>query len=148
MFETRSLIHGEFPTFTCRRGKGEGWWNRMGYTWVGVTWFSILFYIWFLYMYEVSAKESSTMNTCIPLLIYVFSCTTQLIGRRGPQTSTFFPFVYVTEHVLNTRSMTWMVSLLIPTIAIICDVTGKVYSNMFFPTQTQIHMEIAANEGK
>jgi magnesium-transporting ATPase (P-type) len=57
LFETRSLIH-EFPTFTCRRGKGEGWWNRMGYTWVGVTWFSILFYIWFLYMYEVSAKQS------------------------------------------------------------------------------------------
>ena len=52
--ETKSLIWGEWYTFTCRRGKGEGWWNRMGYTWVGITWFSIIFYIWFLYMYEVS----------------------------------------------------------------------------------------------
>lgn len=58
LFETRSLIWGEFPTFTCKRGKGEGWWNRMGYTWVGVTWFSVLFYIWFLYMYEVSCQHS------------------------------------------------------------------------------------------
>jgi hypothetical protein len=40
--------------------------------------------------------------------------------------------------------MTWMVSILVPTIAVIFDVTGKVYSNMLYPTQTQIHMEIAA----
>ncbi|KAL9181105.1 hypothetical protein ACHAXT_009910 [Thalassiosira profunda] len=123
LFETRSLIHGEFPTCTCRRGKGEGWPNRLGYTWIGLTFFSILFYIWFLYMY-------------------------QLIGRKGPQTTTFFPFVYVTEHLLNMRSMTWMVSILTPTIAVIVDVSGKVYSNMFYPTQTQIHAEIAVNEAK
>jgi len=119
--ETRTLVHGEFPTFTCRRGKGEGWWNRMGYTWVGVTWFSIIFYIWFLYMYE-------------------------LIGRRGARTGTFFPFVFVTEHVLNTRSITWMISILTPTIAAIFDITGKVFSNMFYPTKTQIHAEIALIE--
>lgn len=123
LFETRSLIQGEFPTFTCKRGKGEGWWNRMGYTWVGMTWFSILFYIWFLYMY-------------------------QLIGRRGPQTGTFFNMVFVTEHLLNMRSITWMVSMMAPTICVIFDVTGKVMGNMFFPTQTQIHTEIAARERK
>ena len=54
LMETKSLIWGEWYTFTCRRGKGEGWWNRIGYTWVGITWFSLIFYIWFLYMYEVS----------------------------------------------------------------------------------------------
>ena len=119
LFETRSLVHGEFPTFTCKKGKGEGyWWNRMGYTWVGLTWLSILFYIWFLYMYE-------------------------LIGRRGPSVGTFFPFVFVTQHVLNMRSITWMISILVPTIAVIWDVTGKVYSNMMYPTQTQIHAEVA-----
>jgi hypothetical protein len=91
----------------------------MGYTWVGVTWFSALFYIWFLYMYE-------------------------LIGRSGP--SPFFPFVLVTNHLLNMRSITWVISVLTPTIAIIFDVTGKVYSNIFFPTQTQIHAEISAQE--
>lgn len=50
----------------------------MGYTWVGITWFSIIFYIWFLYMYEVSnhsclvivfeyltATPSNTYNTCL-----------------------------------------------------------------------------------
>mmetsp|Transcript_23007 Transcript_23007/g.49788 ORF Transcript_23007/g.49788 Transcript_23007/m.49788 type:complete len:1706 (-) Transcript_23007:99-5216(-) len=121
LFETRSLIHGEFPTFTCKRGKGEGWLNRIGYTWVGVTWFSILFYYFFLFTY-------------------------QLIGRRGPKTATFFQFVFVTEHVMNMRSITWMVSMLAPTICVIFDVTGKVMGNMFFPTQTQIHTEIAARE--
>ncbi|KAL7465170.1 hypothetical protein ACHAXS_005504 [Conticribra weissflogii] len=118
-FETRSLIHGEFPTFTCRRNVGEGWPNRMGYTWVGVSWGSVIFYIWFLYMYE-------------------------LIGRRG--VSSFFDFIFVTRHLLNMRSITWMVSILTPIIACIWDVTGKVFSNMYYPTQTQIHAEIASRE--
>ena len=34
--------------------------------------------------------------------------------------------------------------VLIPAIAIAFDVAGKVYGNMFYPTQTQIHMAIAA----
>lgn len=68
----------------------------------------------------------------------------QLIGRSGP--SAFFPFVLVTQHLLNMRSITWVVSILTPTIAIIFDVTGKVYSNIFFPTQSQIHAEIEAQE--
>jgi len=120
LYETKSIIHGEFPTFTCRRGKGEGWPHRLGYTWIGVSWFSIIFYIWFLYMY-------------------------MLIGRRG--VGTFFSFIYVTPHVLNMRSITWMVSILVPTIACILDVAGKLYSNLYYPTQSQIHAEIAAKEG-
>ena len=60
LLETRSLICGEFPTFTCKRDKGEGWKSRMAYTWVGISWFSILFYIWFLYMYGVSAAYHLT----------------------------------------------------------------------------------------
>jgi len=123
LFETKSIVNGEFPTFTCRRDKGEGWWNRIGYTWVGVTWFSVFFYFFFIFTY-------------------------QLIGREGPQVGTFFPMVYVTEHVFNMRSITWMVSILTPTIAVMFDVTPKVISNMFYPTQTQIHAEIALNESK
>ncbi|KAL3785561.1 hypothetical protein ACHAW5_011309 [Stephanodiscus triporus] len=119
LLETRSLLWGEFPTFTCKRGKGEGWMSRVAYSWVGMSWFSILFYIWFLYVYG-------------------------LIGTEGPQVGTFFNFVSTSVHVLNMRSMTWMVSILVPTIAVVFDVSGKVYSNMFYPTQTQIHMEIAA----
>jgi hypothetical protein len=68
----------------------------------------------------------------------------QLIGTKGPQVGSFFNFAHASLHVLNMRSMTWMVSILVPTIAVIFDVTGKVYSNMLYPTQTQIHMEIAA----
>lgn len=54
--------------------------------------------------------------------------------------------VGVTTHVFNMRSVTWAVSMLAPTMAVIFDVTGKVFSNMYYPTQTQIHMEIAATE--
>jgi hypothetical protein len=36
--------------------------------------------------------------------------------------------------------------IFVPIIAIILDVVAKVFSNMFYPTQTQIHLEIEANE--
>ena len=68
------------------------------------------------------------------------------MGRDG--VSSFFDFIFVSNHLLNMRSITWMVSILAPTIACIWDVTGKVYSNMFYPTQTQIHAEIALREGR
>lgn len=41
-----------------------------------------------------------------------------------------------------------MLVLLVPTMGMVFDVAGKVYSNMFFPTQTQIHVEISAKEHK
>ena len=48
----------------------------------------------------------------------------------------------VTEKVLNTRIISWIILFLV-TLACICvDVIGKVFSNMYFPTQTQIHREI------
>ena len=93
----------------------------MGYTWVGVTWGSVIFYIWFLYMYE-------------------------LIGRQG--VSQFFDFIFVTRHLLNMRSITWMLSILAPVMACMLDVSGKVIGNMYYPTQTQIHAEIAKKEMK
>jgi hypothetical protein len=37
--------------------------------------------------------------------------------------------------------MTWMLILFVPIIAIVVDVCGKVFSNMFYPTQTQVHLE-------
>eukprot|EP00986_Skeletonema_menzelii_P004761 scaffold1665_cov149-Skeletonema_menzelii.AAC.11 len=124
LLETRSIINGEFPTFTCKKGKGEGWPNRM-----------------------VSAAHFTAV-LCLPLsLAYNVSLyNLQLIGRSGP--SAFFPFVFVTEHLLNMRSITWVLSILTPTIAMIFDVTGKVYSNIFFPTQSQIHAEIEMQERK
>ena len=58
MLETRSILWGEIPAFTCRRGKGEGWKSRIAWSWVGVSRFSIIFYIAFLYVCGVSANVS------------------------------------------------------------------------------------------
>jgi|EP00970_Alexandrium_tamarense_P015476 hypothetical protein len=69
-----------------------------------------------------------------------------MVGRRG--VSDFFDYIYTTGHVLNMRSITWMMFILTPTVACIFDVSGKVYGNMFYPTQTQIHAEIALKESK
>jgi hypothetical protein len=70
----------------------------------------------------------------------------ELIGRQG--VSEFFGFIWVTNHLLNMRSITWMLSMLAPAIACLLDVSGKVIGNMYYPTQTQIHAEIASKELK
>ena len=48
----------------------------------------------------------------------------------------------VTEHVLDTRLISWVILLLVILSCISVDVFGKLFSNMYFPTQTQIHREI------
>lgn len=70
----------------------------------------------------------------------------ELIGRKG--VSEFFDFIYVTNHLLNMRSITWLLSILAPVMACMLDVSGKVIGNMYYPTQTQIHSEIASKELK
>lgn len=125
-------------------------WSRIAYTWVGLSWFSLLFYYFFIYVYGVSANPSLNIltwrhNIKHSLLTNFFS---QIIGFNGPQAGTFFNYLEVSIHVFNTRSLTWMVSILILVITTITDVAGKVFSDMFYPTQTQIHMEIAKHEPK
>jgi hypothetical protein len=66
------------------------------------------------------------------------------VGRLGA--SSFSDFVDVAMHVFQRRLMTWMLILLVPTAAIVLDVCGKVYSNFYYPSQTQIHIEIQAQE--
>jgi len=101
---------------------GEGYVNRLAYTWVGAAYGQLGFYIFFIYVY-------------------------QFFGLAGPEsTGSFFPFVFVTNHVLNKRSITWMLFLLVPIAAALCDVAGKVIGNLFYPAQVQIHMEIASQE--
>lgn len=109
------MIHGRWPAFTLRKGVGEGFPSRLAYTWHGVTFLSIGFYFFGI-------------------------CTYQLVGRIGA--SDFSSYVYVPNHVFGTRSMSWMLIAFVPIIAIGFDVSGKVFSNMFYPTQTQIHLEI------
>jgi magnesium-transporting ATPase (P-type) len=115
LYESRSLVHGRWPAFTCRKNVGEGVLSRLAYTWVSITYFSIGFYLFFI-------------------------CIYQLLGRRGP--SAFSRFVDTTNHVFGMRSMSWLLVVFVPVTGMIFDVTGKVYSNMFYPTQTQIHLEI------
>uniref|UniRef100_A0A7S3KZS3 P-type sodium-transporting ATPase4 n=1 Tax=Amphora coffeiformis TaxID=265554 RepID=A0A7S3KZS3_9STRA len=119
LFETRSIVHGRWPSFTFRKDKGEGFHSRLHYTWIGVVWFSIFFYLFAIFVYE-------------------------RIGRKGA--SAYSRFVDTTSHVLTTRSMSWMIIVFVPIFGIVFDVTGKVYANLFFPTQTQIHLEMESQQ--
>ncbi|KAL7578624.1 hypothetical protein ACA910_009770 [Epithemia clementina (nom. ined.)] len=119
LYESKSLIHGIWPAFTCRKGKGEGVWSRLAYTWISVTYFSIGFYFWAINTY-------------------------QLIGRLC--VSSLSSFVDVVNHVLGARSLSWMLIAFVPIFGMVFDVSLKVYSNLFFPTQTQIHREIESKE--
>jgi hypothetical protein len=113
------MVHGKWPFFTCRKGVVDGCWSRLPYTYIGVGLFSIAFYL-----------------VCISIY--------QLVGVQGA--SQFSAFTLTANHVLGTRSLTWMLILFVPIICMIFDVCGKVYSNMFFPTQTQIHLELESRE--
>lgn len=119
LFESRSLVHGKWPAFTCRKDVGEGFLSRLAYTWIGVTYGSILFYFFGIGVY-------------------------QLIGRSGA--SGFSSFLMVVNHAFGTRSINWMLMFFVPIISMIFDVSLKVFANMYFPTQTQIHVEIEARE--
>ena len=58
----------------------------------------------------------------------------------------FFDFVGVMPHVMGTSSVTYISLVFIPIAAMAFDVCWKVFSNMFYPTQTQIHMELEAKQ--
>jgi magnesium-transporting ATPase (P-type) len=56
LYESRSIINGKWPAFTCRKDVKEGFWSRLPYTWYGVTYGSIIFYFLFLFIYQVSTR--------------------------------------------------------------------------------------------
>jgi hypothetical protein len=113
------MVHGKWPPFTFRKDVGEGFLSRLPYTYLGVFLLSIAFYL-----------------VCISLY--------QLVGLGGP--SSFAGFTLTANHVLGTRSLSWILILFVPIICMIFDVSGKVFSNMFYPTQTQIHLELEAHD--
>ena len=57
LFESRSLVNGTWPLFTCKKGAEEGFASRLGYTWIAFIFGSILFYYFFLFMYDVSTTS-------------------------------------------------------------------------------------------
>jgi len=66
----------------------------------------------------------------------------QIIGRSGAR-GAFSVFVNETEHFLETRTMSWILIVFVPLICILVfDVSAKVFSNLWYPTQSQIHLEI------
>jgi hypothetical protein len=93
--------------------------SRLAYTWIGVTYLSILFYFFGIGVY-------------------------QLIGRSGA--SGFSAFLMVTNHAFGTRSINWMLLAFVPIFGMVFDVSFKVFSNMYYPTQTQIHVELESKE--
>jgi hypothetical protein len=92
----------------------------VAYTWVGAIFLSIGFYIFGIFIY-------------------------QLIGRLGA--SELSSFTEAPNHALGTRTMSWLLIVFVPIAGMMFDVVGKVYSNMFYPTQTQIHLELES-QGK
>jgi magnesium-transporting ATPase (P-type) len=54
LYESKSPIHGRWPAFTCRKDIEEGFFSRLGYTWIGISYCSILFWFFFIGMYHVS----------------------------------------------------------------------------------------------
>ena len=54
LFESKSLIHGRFPAWSCwHKNKKDGFFSRLGYTWIGVTYGSVFFWFMFIYLYSV-----------------------------------------------------------------------------------------------
>lgn len=119
LYECKSPIHGHWPAFTCSKDKGEGFFSRVAWTWQGVLWGSLLFYCFFISVYTA-------------------------LGWRGA--NSFSDFVGMGWHVFTTRAMSWLLVIFTPIVATMFDVIFKCFSNMFYPTQTQIHMEIECNE--
>ena len=59
---------------------------------------------------------------------------------------TFSAFSGGLTHTLGLRSIAWMSLIIIPTIAMAIDVVGKLFGTMYYPSQTQIHIEMQSVE--
>jgi hypothetical protein len=57
-----------------------------------------------------------------------------------------FEMVSVLTHVFLKSSSNYALILFIPIGAMALDISGKVFSNMFYPSQNQIHIELESKE--
>jgi len=123
MFETNAIIVGDlFSTRAERRSTSlvEKWYDKFGWTLFGIIVLSYGFWMFACYMYSYVARWYFKKNM----------------------------FNDVALHTFNRASIAWLVFFLIPIAACICDVAAKLFASMYFPSQTQIHMEIAKEEEK
>lgn len=149
LYESRTIIVGKWPP--CWNAHKEGFANRVPYTWYGITYGSLYFhFLFFLPIYNVSelweeiwtnfCNEQQLLTSPIPLSQYI-SKTTDRKDESG-----FFDFLGIYPHVMGTSSVNYISMTFIPIAGMAFDVCWKVFSNMFYPTQTQIHTEIEVQE--
>jgi len=123
LYESRTIINGKWPAFACWKGATEGYWSRVPYSWYGVLIGSLSFYFLFhLPIYE---------------LITTFA---------EPKFGGFFNLHGVVPHVFLSCSTNYVSMLFVPIAGIAFDVCLKAFSNMYYPTQTQIHVEIQSKD--
>jgi hypothetical protein len=65
-----------------------------------------------------------------------------LVGYKGA--GNYSDYADVAMHVMGTRSLSWLLIAFVPIMGMVFDVILKVFSNMYYPTQTQIHLEMEA----
>lgn len=75
--------------------------------------------------------------------VLLFQRITLTTGRGS---GGFFDFVGIVPHVMGTSSVNYISIVFIPIAGMAFDVCWKVFSNMFYPTQTQIHVELESKE--
>jgi len=95
-----------------------------------------------------SSKFLPKISFQILLSHFLFSlCFFQRLSKTADKYSGgFFDFVGVAPRVLGTSSITYISILFIPIAGMAFDVCGKVFSNMYYPTQTQIHVELESRD--
>jgi len=114
LFESRSIVNGSWPVYFNK--SNEHWASRIPYTWFGTIILSIGLYVLFLVIYSILASAGFSED--------------------------YLLFAGVPTHMAE-KSTCWIIIFFTSIAACTFDVVGKVFSNMYFPTQTQIHMEIA-----
>lgn len=126
LFETKSIVLGVFPP--CVRcdpkrknlPSTETYASRASWTFIGISVGSIFFFISFLYVYQEIARQVDDYS--------------------------FISFAGTATHTLNTRSLSWLLIFMVPLATVGFDVALKLFSNMYYPLQSQIHMEVASLE--
>jgi len=122
LYESRTIIVGKWPP--CWNARKEGFVNRVPYSWYGITYGSLIFHFLFF--------------------LPIYNDVTKTTDRKDE--SGYFDFLGIYPHVMGTSSVNYITMTFIPIAGMAFDVCWKVFSNMFYPTQTQIHAEIEVQE--
>jgi len=123
LYESRSIINGKIPViFALCEKTGDGFTSRIPYTWWGILIGSVAVYAFGLSLLD------------------------QIGIYFGSDAGSWFVMVGAPARVFLTSSSNYATMLFIPVGAMAFDVAGKVFSNMFYPSQIQIHIELEAKE--